>query len=144
MHFKKIMAGGGLVENEKGQVLFMFRRNKWDLPKGKLDEGETMEACAVREVMEETGLGKVELKELLLITHHRYEENQENMLKETHWYRMFADSGQKLIPQLEEQITLLQWMGPADFPAIATNTYPSILELLQAGGYLANRSGAGH
>ena len=51
-----IKAGGGLVKNEKGEVLFMFRKGKWDLPKGKLDPGETMDACAVREVMEETGV----------------------------------------------------------------------------------------
>ncbi len=61
-----ILAAGGLVLNEKGEVLFMFRKGKWDLPKGKLDPGETMDACALREVMEETGLVQVELKNFLL------------------------------------------------------------------------------
>ena len=59
-----IQAGGGLVENEKGEVLFMFRRGKWDLPKGKLDPGETLEACALREVEEETGVGRAGIKEI--------------------------------------------------------------------------------
>ncbi len=60
--FKPVTAAGGLVENEKGEVLLIFRRGKWDLPKGKLDPGETIEQCAVREVEEETGLKNIELK----------------------------------------------------------------------------------
>ena len=61
----RIQAGGGLVENEKGEILFMFRRGKWDLPKGKLDPGESLENCALREVKEETGIRILELKRFL-------------------------------------------------------------------------------
>src|SRR6201991_3728610 len=68
--FVIIQAGGGLVNNGKGQYLFMFRREKWDLPKGKLDPGETLEQCALREVEEETGVGNLELKKFLLQTLH--------------------------------------------------------------------------
>src|SRR5215831_9033385 len=68
--FILIKAGGGLVRNDKGEVLFMFRRNKWDLPKGKLDHGETLEACALREVQEETGLKELSLEKPLLVTWH--------------------------------------------------------------------------
>jgi len=100
-----IRAGGGLVENEKGEVLFMFRRGKWDLPKGKLDPGETLESCALREVKEETGVSQLELIQFLLVTEHEYEERGLFILKETHWYRMKTTSHESLIPQTEEDIS---------------------------------------
>ncbi len=65
---------GTWLKMRKGEVLFMFRRGKWDLPKGKLDPGETLEACALREVEEETGVGQLELKNFLLVTEHTYAE----------------------------------------------------------------------
>src|SRR5215469_11706824 len=68
---KKIIAAGGLVFNDKNELLMIFRRGKWDLPKGKLDEGESIEACAVREVQEETGLN-VELQSFIGLTYHEY------------------------------------------------------------------------
>lgn len=131
-----IQAGGGLVENEKGEVLFMFRKGKWDLPKGKLDPGETLEACALREVEEETGVGRLELKKFLLVTEHAYEEKGIPILKITHWYQMKTDSHQSLIPQAEEEISELRWIGPADFKIVLRNTYPSILDVLKSGGHL--------
>ena len=88
--FTLVRAGGGLVENETKQVLFIFRRGKWDLPKGKLDPGESLEACALREVKEETGLSAVQIKEFLLTTYHVYDENGRYILKESSWYQMKA------------------------------------------------------
>ena len=132
-----VLAGGGLVENEKGEVLFMFRRGKWDLPKGKLDEGETMENCAVREVMEETGISKPELKKLLLVTEHIYVELGKEILKQTHWYLMKSSSQEILIPQTEEDISILKWAGKTDLPIILNNTYPGIIEVLRAGQLLS-------
>ena len=130
-----IQAGGGLVQNEKGELLFIFRRGKWDLPKGKLDPGETLEACALREVREETGLQVLELKKFLLVTLHEYEEQGILLLKESHWYLMYAPGDQILIPQTAEDITDLRWLGQAGFKIILSNTYPSIAEVLRAGGY---------
>jgi 8-oxo-dGTP pyrophosphatase MutT (NUDIX family) len=129
-----IQAGGGLVENEKGEILFMFRRGKWDLPKGKLDPGETLESCALREVEEETGVGQLQLIRFLIITEHIYQERGQFILKRTHWYLMNADSNQPLIPQKEEDITELKWVGTQDHEMILENTYPGILEVLRAGG----------
>jgi 8-oxo-dGTP pyrophosphatase MutT (NUDIX family) len=131
-----IQAGGGLVVNEEGNVLFMYRRGKWDLPKGKRDSGETLEQCALREVAEETGVHQLELKKFLIVTKHEYEEHDSLILKESHWWLMKAMSNQPLIPQTEENITELKWIGPADFTIILQNTYPAIIEVLKAGGFL--------
>jgi mutator protein MutT len=130
-----IQAGGGLVVNEKGEVLFMFRRGKWDLPKGKLDPGETLEGCAVREVEEETGISQLELIKFLMVTEHEYEEKGIIILKETHWYLMNTSSNQKLIPQKEEDILDLRWIGLPEFSIVKRNTYPAILEVLRTGGF---------
>ncbi len=132
--FTIIQAGGGLVDNGKKEVLFMLRRNKWDLPKGKLDEGETLAECAVREVGEETGLYSVRLGELLLVTYHTYDENGKHILKETYWYRMSVPSNAVTAPQQEEQITELRWVPAAGMGELLDNTFPSILDVLQAGG----------
>ena len=101
MNKKKIVAAGGLVVNEKNEILFIFRRQHWDLPKGKLDEGETIEACAVREVQEETGLKKVEIVSFLCKTYHEYFDKwiNEDVIKESWWYLMKSDSSEILIPQ---------------------------------------------
>jgi len=133
--FIVIQAGGGLVTNENDQMLFMYRRGKWDLPKGKLDRGETLEHCAWREIREETGLAEVKIKEPLLITYHTYDESGKHFLKETHWYHMLADSSQPLIPQLEEQITEVKWVDEAEMRTIALDTYPSVLEVLLKAGH---------
>ncbi len=130
--FILVQAGGGLVSNGKGQYLFMLRRGKWDLPKGKLDKGETLEQCAVREVGEETGLHGVRLEAPLLVTYHTYDENGKHILKETHWYRVTASAAQPTTPQLEEQITELVWAGGKEIAAFSKNTFPSIIDVLNA------------
>ena len=130
--FMLVQAGGGLVQNGNGQYLFMLRRGKWDLPKGKLDPGETLEQCAVREVGEETGLKRVRLDRPLLVTWHTYDESGHHILKETHWYRMAALPDQEIAPQQEEQITELIWAGPERIGGLLMNTFPSILDVLHA------------
>ena len=132
---KIVHAAGGLIENERGEVLFLFRRNIWDLPKGKIDGGEGPEECALREVNEETGIREIKLQELLLVTHHIYEENGFSILKETHWFRMKAPGNQALVPQLEEDITELRWIAEKGFDEVKKNTYPNILDVLKAAGF---------
>jgi 8-oxo-dGTP pyrophosphatase MutT (NUDIX family) len=112
----------------------MFRRGKWDLPKGKLDPGETLEQCAVREVGEETGLQEVKLNAPLVVTYHTYDENGKHILKESHWYTMSVSDGQSIVPQAEEQITELQWVAPDGMGALLKNTFPSIVDVLHAAG----------
>jgi 8-oxo-dGTP pyrophosphatase MutT (NUDIX family) len=135
--FMLVLAGGGLVQNGNGQYLFMLRRGKWDLPKGKLDPGETLEQCAVREVGEETGLKRVRLDGPLLVTWHTYDESGHHILKETHWYRMTALPDQAIATQQEEQITQLVWAEPGQFGRMLKNTFPSILEVLHAAGVIS-------
>jgi len=131
--FTIVAAAGGLVTNEKGEVLFMYRRNKWDLPKGKLDPGESLEQCAVREVEEETGLRNIQLQKPLLITYHTYDENGKHILKESHWYNMRVEGPQPITPQQEEQITELRWVDPTRVKPLLQNTFPSIVDVIQAG-----------
>ncbi len=128
--FTVVPAGGGLVQNEKGEVLMIFRRGFWDLPKGKLDEGETLEACAVREVKEETGLKTIQLKKLLTITWHSYDMGTHHMLKESHWYLMAASSDENLAAQSEEDIEDIQWVPKEDLPRFSRMAYPSIADVL--------------
>ncbi|MES2647159.1 MAG: NUDIX domain-containing protein [Bacteroidota bacterium] len=134
--FAIIQAGGGLVENDKGEFLFIFRRGKWDLPKGKLDEGETISECALREVEEETGLTNITLNDHLCNTYHVYHERGKFVLKESVWYNMSCFSGQILTPQTEEDISEIKWLLPAEWPSIYENTFPSIKDVLHASGKL--------
>lgn len=130
--YKGISAAGGLVFNGKGEVLMIFRRGSWDLPKGKIDKGETPEAAAVREVQEETGLAQLSLGPHLLDTWHTYEMNGKRVLKTTHWYRM-ATNETNLVPQQEEDIEQAVWVSLADFLATPKNVYGNILDVLRLG-----------
>ena len=130
------MAAGGIVANEEGAILFMFRRGKWDLPKGKLDEGETLEQCAVREIEEETGLRNVELGSLIGTTIHHYTEHGKNIEKETHWYSMEARGNQQLVPQTEEDISELKWVAKRELGEYLENSYNNIVEIVER--YLAD------
>ena len=134
--FLVVQAAGGLVLNEKDALLLMMRRGRWDLPKGKLDPNETLEHCAVREVEEETGLRNIRLGEPLVVTYHTYDENGKHFLKESHWYRMKVSGSQSLVPQAEEQITQVKWVAEGELEGFTRNTYPSILDVLDAGGYM--------
>jgi 8-oxo-dGTP pyrophosphatase MutT (NUDIX family) len=129
--FTVIQAGGGLVMNNKDQVLLIHRRGKWDLPKGKLDRGERIEDCALREVREETGLTDLDLLGPLTITYHTYEEGSKHMLKESHWFRMRNGSMQPLIPQAEENITDIRWVNKSELQGYLENTFPSVADVLQ-------------
>ncbi len=127
---RMIKAAGGLVRNEEGSYLFIFRNGKWDLPKGKLERGESSRLAAVREVEEECGIHINSLKDKICNTYHIYEMNKEQILKKTAWYRMDAVNQNELIPQLEEGITDVRWLAPGDFMMIRQNTYPLIRDLL--------------
>jgi 8-oxo-dGTP pyrophosphatase MutT (NUDIX family) len=129
--FKIIEAAGGVVFNEKKEALLIYRLKTWDLPKGKIDKGETPEIAAVREIQEETGLNVVELGDLLCHTYHTYEQKGKRILKKTYWYVM-TTTEEKLTPQYSEDIELAEWHNLTDFLQAKRTIYPSILEVLGA------------
>lgn len=109
-----ITAAGGVVirtVDGKEQLLLIFRRGAWDLPKGKLDPGETIEQCALREVSEETGVTGLSITRFLALSHHEYEDEWGTWSKTTHWYLMGIEGdGGDLTPQTEEDIERLEWV----------------------------------
>lgn len=130
-HFVQVEAAGGLVFNQKGEVLMIKRMGKWDLPKGKIDAGETNSEAAKREVEEECGISGIEIKAQLPTTYHTYKMHNYRFLKVTYWYSMTTDYKGKLVPQTEEQITEVKWMSKAEVLNSELDTYQSIRYLLQ-------------
>lgn len=130
-HFTLIKAAGGLVKNKNGEILLMFRRGKWDLPKGKLDENESIEECAKREVQEETGLRKLKIGGLIEKSYHTYVEFGKHILKESYWYAMTTTADEPLVPQTEEDITEILWVKKEDLEKYTSNTFPAIKKLLK-------------
>lgn len=130
---KKIIAAGGLVKNEKEELLMIFRRGKWDLPKGKLDKDEKIEDAALREVKEETGLKTISITKFTGLTFHEYFDKhiKEDVTKETHWFEMHAPGNQELFPQYEEDIEKIEWVDDKNLEEKLTNSYPNISEILQ-------------
>ncbi|HLS37936.1 MAG TPA: NUDIX domain-containing protein [Sphingobacterium bovisgrunnientis] len=128
---KIIYAAGGVVRNGEGDYLFIHRLGKWDLPKGKVDEGEKMREAAVREVEEECGIKVDYLGEKIQTTYHTYIMRGKFVLKQTKWYDMGVNKVPELIPQTEEDITEAVWLNKKDLKKVRENTYPLILDILE-------------
>lgn len=132
--YHPIEAAGGLVYGENGEVLMIFRRGKWDLPKGKLDEGENIEDCSIREVKEETGLQHLILEEKICYTYHIYTQKNEHLFKQTTWFRMKGTSADKLRPQKEEDIMDARWIPGTGLKEYADKSYAAIRDVLRQAG----------
>lgn len=132
--FTNIEAAGGIVKNNDGEILFIHRLGKWDLPKGKIEPNETIERTAIREVEEETGLRNLALQKFVNTTHHIYREKKTNavVLKTTFWYLMDYQGGEVLIPQIEEGITKAEWKNKNNIlTEVVPNTFRNIELILQ-------------
>jgi 8-oxo-dGTP pyrophosphatase MutT (NUDIX family) len=129
---KFIVAAGGLVRSGS-RFLFIKRNDVWDIPKGKLDAGESPEIAAVREIEEECGLIAPIITDHLMQTYHTYHHKGKDVLKLTHWY-LLEEGPQKsqLKPQLEEGITEINYLEPSEFSLVLENTYTSIKEVIEA------------
>lgn len=129
---KTIIAAGGIVINPQNEILWIFRRGIWDLPKGKLDEGENIEACAIREVEEETGMRHLTLHHLITTTFHVYFDTylNEQVTKKTYWYHMSIDTIQNGIPQRTEDIEKIEWNTIENSKHCIDQTYDTIKEVI--------------
>lgn len=127
-------AGGGLVYNKKGEVLFILRNGKWDLPKGGIEKNEEIEDTAIREVEEETGVKGLKIVDKLQKTYHVFKRNGAYKLKITHWYEMKTSYEGKLTGQIEEGIEKVAWLNPEQIKEALNNSYENIKLLFEEQG----------
>ncbi len=125
-NFRVIEAAGGKVYNSKSEILFIYRFDKWDLPKGHIEKGEKREVAAVREVEEECGIEGLSVVKRLETTYHAFSYNEELRLKVTYWFEMKTEFEGELIPQTEEGITNVCFKNSLDIDLALKNTYPNI------------------
>ncbi|MFL2600450.1 MAG: NUDIX hydrolase [Flavobacteriaceae bacterium] len=127
--FPIVQAAGGLVINSKSEYLFIFRNNKWDLPKGGIEKKENIKDAALREVNEETGVEDIEIIKPLPMTYHFFKRNGVFKLKKTFWYLMKTEFDGKFKPQLNEGITKVEWKLEEELNEIFKNSYENIKTL---------------
>lgn len=127
--FKYVEAAGGVVKDERGEVLMIYRRNRWDLPKGHIDTGEDALTAAKREVEEETGVSGLKFVSELCNTLHAYNVYGEWELKCTYWFAFDAQSA-ATTAQTEEDIESAVWCNPAEVDSNLEESYPTIKEVI--------------
>ena len=130
--FVFVQAAGGCVTDELKRLLMIHRLGKWDLPKGKVEEGEAVDAGALREVREECGLKRVEPVKRLCATWHTYERKGRQHLKRTDWYLMRGTNTEKLIAQSEEGISEVRWVDAQEVKTVKADTYPSLHKVIDS------------
>ncbi|TXG34758.1 NUDIX hydrolase [Seonamhaeicola maritimus] len=125
-----VIAGGGKVYNDKGEVLFIYRNDKWDLPKGKAERKETIEETSIREVEEETGVEGLEITKPLETTYHIFKRNGRHRIKITYWFEMKTSFNGTLYPQIKEGITKVEWLNKKQSTKALKNSYANIRALV--------------
>lgn len=128
--FVKLCAAGGVVKNSNAETLMIYRNNVWDLPKGKLEDGENIEQCAIREVVEECGIEDLTLGKLRKETQHIYPLRGVWHLKTTYWYDMSSDYNKPLVPQIEEGITEVRWIAKEEIEQVSSKSYLTIIDVI--------------
>jgi 8-oxo-dGTP pyrophosphatase MutT (NUDIX family) len=130
-YYTLLDAAGGLVTNKAGHALLIFRKGKWDLPKGKIEVNESISNAALREVIEECGVKDLNITAELCKTYHIYTLHGKEILKVSHWFAMRSnDSETSLVPQTEEGITEARWMSANEALTILNNSYSSVRDVL--------------
>lgn len=130
--FQSVEAAGGLVKHQDGRYLFIYRNNKWDLPKGKIEKRETLVKAAIREVSEETGVSDLIIKKPLPVTYHIYNARGKFKVKKTNWFLMESNYLGPLAPQIEENIQMAVWKKDTEIPELMKNAYENIKIILKA------------
>jgi 8-oxo-dGTP pyrophosphatase MutT (NUDIX family) len=129
--FINIDAAGGVVRNPKNEYLLIYRRGKWDLPKGKLDKGENYQQAALREVSEETGLLEIAITKPLLSSYHTYPHKGKLALKKTYWFSMDYSGQDNPVPQLEEDIVEARWFKASELGEPFKNTFQLVIDVFK-------------
>ncbi|HQQ94588.1 MAG TPA: NUDIX domain-containing protein [Bacteroidia bacterium] len=131
--FVYIEAAGGFIEQD-GKFLFIHRHKRWDLPKGKLNKGESNADAAIRECEEECGISELSILAPLSPTFHLYPYKGKMALKQTYWYHMNCKYRGKLVPQTEEDIDKVEWFSLKDIHStILPDTYFTIQDVVREG-----------
>jgi ADP-ribose pyrophosphatase YjhB (NUDIX family) len=125
-----VIAGGGKAYNDNGDILFIYRNDKWDLPKGKAEKKEPIEKTAIREVEEETGVKGLEIIKPLETTYHIFKRNGRNRIKITYWFEMKTSYSGKLEPEEDEGITKVAWLNKEETIKALENSYANIKSLV--------------
>ncbi len=125
-----VIAGGGKVYNKRGEILFIYRNDKWDLPKGKIEGNESIEDTAIREVTEETGVNGLEIVKPLETTYHIFKRNGNHRIKITYWFEMKTNFDGQLYAQEGEGITKVEWLNKDKTAAALENSYANIRLLI--------------
>lgn len=125
-----VIAGGGKVYNDRGEILFIYRNDKWDLPKGKIEGKETIQNTAIREVSEETGVNGLEITKPLETTYHIFKRNGRYKIKVTYWFEMKTSFKGNLYAQEEEGITKVEWLNTNQVQEALENSYANIKSLI--------------
>ncbi|HZW78548.1 MAG TPA: NUDIX domain-containing protein [Flavobacteriaceae bacterium] len=129
---KAVEAAGGVVYNDMGDVLFIRRNKKWDLPKGKIEKGESIEEAAIREVEEETGIKDLVLNDFIMTTYHVFTRDNKFRLKITHWYRMHSNYKGAFSPQIDEGIKKVKWKNKEKVKEALQDSYGNIKLLFES------------
>jgi 8-oxo-dGTP pyrophosphatase MutT (NUDIX family) len=124
------VAGGGKVYNAEGKVLFIYRNDKWDLPKGRAETKESIEETAKREVEEETGVKNLKIQKPLQTTYHIFKRNGRHRIKITYWFEMTTSYDGKLKPQVKEGITKVKWLNEEESSRAMDQSYANIRSLI--------------
>ena len=125
-----VVAGGGKVYNKKGEILFIYRNDKWDLPKGKTEKKEAIEETSIREVEEETGVKDLKITKPLPTTYHIFKRHGRHKIKITYWFEMQTDYEGSLNPEEGEGITKVEWLDQKKIEKAMENSYANIQVLV--------------
>ena len=134
--FPVVEAAGGLVQRTDNKILFIFRNNKWDLPKGGIEKKELIIEAAQREVTEETGVSDLIVQKQLSETFHIFKKGKRYRLKKTYWFKMSTSYMGKTEPQTEEGIDKIEWVSKEKIDEILNDAFENIriivLEVLKS------------